>query len=727
MHAGSTILLPSGTRILDRCPPPNLPRKKDGSPKRRLSWADKLAILDPDSPAKATEARLDEFLNLFAFRRTRAIVTKIGGDHRLWTELKIVPLDRQHVARHLLAGRASPILEPQWFGARSLATSLFYCFDVDPDRDGGRGTPSLIDRCRHVEKALRRLGIDPSDPRQVLVVPSPSGGRHYYLFFDGPHPLDQYRALFESAGLRHSIGQIEFFPSETKGLRLPFGHTPGIHQDSRAWIQFIDDFKNKKIARHSLQVLQVRLERHMARRRAKHSVPAVVETSPATKSVVSSPPILGIPKCRRTETVHDPGLRSASPGGVDRYRSLIERGVQTFREAEELLELGILLTGTRNAALNELAAHMVWFRNFSASQAAEFLTRWSIDRRHTSVDIRSDLDHGTSRVGTQISYMCAWYADRKRTRSSGGLSEGGPDRFAPAEVEALRESVLVLPFQDRVPQAQFLLHFLAFAKRNGRVAADGSGREAAAAITKVVKLWPGCGSKNYYKVRMTRAEEAGIFAMVREKWQNPHGLGRARTYRLIVPVVAESEWTLGYDEALSVLAGLSSMAEPRTGPQIDHDSERGDQTHESAFEFAGGRDPQRSGDPRPVHPRGPIGGLGQDSRPCDPQPPPPEGLSDQGPGDGPAVPPVLLRPKLIVPAVSRRPHRMNRNLAGESCHDQIRRLQQEPGPDLRERQSVTKMCRAYEEATRRKLGILAPSGPDRGWSSPPRATVPRGP
>ena len=577
------------------CDTPALPRKRDGSPKRRLSWADKLTLLDPESPVEATEARLDDFLDLFAFRRTRGIVTRVGEAHRSWTELKDVPLDRRHVARHLLADRASPILGPQWAGARSLSTSLLFCLDIDPDRGSSPGKPPFLDRCRHVERSLRRLGIDPSDPRQVLVVPSPSGGRHYYVFFDGPYHLDQYRALFESAGLRHVSSQVEFFPSETQGLRLPFGHMPGLQHDRRAWIQFIDDFKNGRIVLHSLQVLHERLARHLARRGGSRHVPRV-ELRPATKTVEPATRILGVPKSRRAATVLYRSPRTIDPAEVERYQTLISRGIQTFREADELLELGILLPGTRNAVLNMLAAHLIWFRNDSARRAADFLTRWSMDRRHQSVDIRSDLDLGTSRVATQITAMCAWYESRRQLRPTGERTiVGGATRFAIAEIQFLRTSVLSLPAQDRIPQAHFLLHFLAFAKRHGRVAADGSGREAAAAIQKVVKRWPGCGSKNYYKFRMTRAEDAGVFGVVLEKWQNPHGPGRARTYRLAVPIVEEADWTLGYDAALSLLAGLPERVRPGASTSIEHDAEPREQTDES--------DSESTGSPRPP-PRG---------------------------------------------------------------------------------------------------------------------------
>src|SRR5437868_1328042 len=207
-------------------------RTRAGLPKSRYSPEEKLEILGGGAPLTATRTRLDDFTRLFAYRRTDAIVTRTGQGPRAWTKLRDL-LGPEHVARHLLADRL-PTQPPRWVGARSLPTSLHLCIDVDADRIddlalytidelhrlGHRrppkrtsARPSIKERCLLVERAFRRLGVDPADPRQVLIQRTPSGGRHYYLFLDAPYHLDQLYDLLTTVGLQHKPGEIEFFPS----------------------------------------------------------------------------------------------------------------------------------------------------------------------------------------------------------------------------------------------------------------------------------------------------------------------------------------------------------------------------------------------------------------------------------------------------------------------------------------------------------------------------------
>src|SRR5262245_58390389 len=101
-------------------PPDHLPRTKSGTLKQKLSWEEKLHLLDPRSPREATEARLEEFSNLFAWRFTNGIITRPGDGPSAWTALKgrIKPA---HLARHLQADRL-PTQPPLWIGARSFRT-----------------------------------------------------------------------------------------------------------------------------------------------------------------------------------------------------------------------------------------------------------------------------------------------------------------------------------------------------------------------------------------------------------------------------------------------------------------------------------------------------------------------------------------------------------------------------------------------------------------------------
>ena len=92
-----------------------------------------------------------------------------------------------------------------------------------------------------------------------------------------------------------------------------------------------------------------------------------------------------------------------------------------------------------------------------------------------------------------------------------------------------------------------------------------SGWEAAPAVRPIIRSWPGC-SHMKYKVRLNAAEEAGVFRMVREKKQTPNGTGRARTYRLTVPVSHPDDWTVGEDEALKWLETRIPV-EPTSEPE----------------------------------------------------------------------------------------------------------------------------------------------------------------
>jgi hypothetical protein len=106
---------------------------------------------------------------------------------------------------------------------------------------------------------------------------------------------------------------------------------------------------------------------------------------------------------------------------------------------------------------------------------------------------------------------------------------------------------------ERRLQAEFLLHFLAFAKRHGKPALDGSAWDAAPAICAIVRKWPGCSHMNY-KTRIDHAVTAGMLTLVKDKWQNPSGKGRARTYRIYVPVPVPGSETLDHSTALARLS-----------------------------------------------------------------------------------------------------------------------------------------------------------------------------
>lgn len=506
-------------------------------PQAHTTLAQKLAVLGCGASLQATSERIEDYRRLFAYRYTGAIVTRVGQGPRAWTKLP-KRLGTNHIIRHLL-GDCIPGLEPVWFGARGLSRSWWFCLDVDADRSPSRTEkPTFAERLVNVQRALRRMGIDPDDPRQVLPLPTPSGGRHLYVFLDAGYHLEMIHDLLESAGLKHTPGEVEIFPAVNQGLRLPFGFIPGQPHRLHAWIQFIDDYRNGRIHRFSVAALRTNLDRHCDRwARQAQSV-----------------------RIKGTRPVAPPVVREVTPALADvpeRYRELLARGIHTTGEAEELLALGVRAEGTRTQVLKHLAAHLVWFRHRSADEAAAFLTTWAMDSRHRSKDIAADLAKGTTHVAAQIANMCRWYGARKQTSLP---SQHGPVavRFALSELERLLPTLQDLDSDEKRSQAGFLLYFLAFAKRHGKPTPERSAWDAAPAINAVVRKWPDCSHMNY-KTRIGHAVASGVLTLVKDKWQNPSGKGRARTYRLHVPVPVSGSETLDHATALGRLTGGTGL------------------------------------------------------------------------------------------------------------------------------------------------------------------------
>lgn len=301
------------------------------------------------------------------------------------------------------------------------------------------------------------------------------------------------------------------------------------------------------------------------RRRSRSSAPTTTSRPSSVKSpsAKAAPSYMGIPKRQRVDT-------NLAVNAIQRFREIIEKAEPNFQDAEDLLTLGIRLPATRNTVLNILAAHLIWFRHFSEQDAAEFLTNWANDPGHESNDIRADLANGTTKVAKQIAKMCRWYAQHKKTTPPTPRRPDGDTRpkFATAELLALRNHVRSVPEDEQTDQAHFFLSFLAFAKQHGVPDLTQAAWQGSPAIAKIVRRWQGCNHKKY-KTRMKRAEDAGLFKMVREKWQNPNGKGRARTYQLAVPVVAPEEWTLDYDAALTLLT--AEQLPDQSPPITNHD------------------------------------------------------------------------------------------------------------------------------------------------------------
>lgn len=654
----------------------HLPLTRGGRVKRRLTFDEKLRILDPTSAADVTLERLMAFMNLFSFRTTGGIITRAGGGPRAWSALWS-EITTEHVARHLLADRLLPVFEPQWVGSRSPSTTKVVTVDVDADRApnpiltnirglsdihlfGYRDLDQFLadlavtkakarrkvpfsDRCLYLEQALRRLGIEPDDPRQVLKQPTPSGGLHYIIFLDRPYFLYQIHDLLIRAGLRHVPGQIEFFPSKNRAIRLPFGHVPGQPHDPRAWIRFVEDYLGGRTRLYSLEGMYDRLRCcpiPSPDASANHQFLAS-RTSQGAPSVSGMSPVLGQPSAQPHHSQVRSRTASSPEEDLDRYIQLIENPITSFADAEELFNLGILVPGTRTAALNRLAAHFIWFRHLSAEEATEALTGWALDPRHRSKDIQADLDDGTDKVAKQIACMCLWYERTKKSVPPADRPELDPRaRFAHAELDALMPAIQSVPVSERTDQAHFFLNFLAFAKTHGRAKDQGSGWEVAVAINAVVRKWPGCRGKDKYKTRMDRAKDSGLLAMTKDKWQRPGGNGRARTYLLSVPCVDRTGWTISYPDALARLTDPTAPPEAVVHPVVIENamprSPADEQSHEPTCTPA--IQSPEDADPRPVRPGGAGGSVGPRPPQCPSEPAPVEAVPHRVDAAVPAVP-----------------------------------------------------------------------------------------
>lgn len=203
--------------------------------KSRFTLPEQLQILG------CTLEQLEAYIKLFVPRRTDFAITRAGsGNPRDWTGGRGTIGERQ-VIRHLLGSRL-PNHNPVWIAPRAWDWTRFIAIDVDRRGD----EHDFCRRCGKVEDALAALEIPP-DAR--LIMPTPSGGRHYYCFTTAPTGTAEIAPVLASVGIVHRKGAFEVFPSTQRGLRLPYGHIPGQPHDPNAWIQFIKDYENGSFPR----------------------------------------------------------------------------------------------------------------------------------------------------------------------------------------------------------------------------------------------------------------------------------------------------------------------------------------------------------------------------------------------------------------------------------------------------------------------------------------------
>ncbi len=454
-----------------------------GVPKSRYTFEEKLQMLG------CTEEQLQSFADLFAPRKFHYAITRArSGNPRDWSGGHgALTLDQ--VARHLLGDRL-PGLNPQWVAPRSWDWTLFVAIDVDQ-----RGDPEeFVSRCRKLEDALSLLDVP---PEARLVVPTPSGGRHYYFFTAARIRTAEIAPTLAEVGIFARKSKFEIFPSPSQGLRLPFGHIPGNPHTPDEWLLFLARYRSGALPTVNWEQCKHLARQHLRSRGVqRHLFP----DEPKEKEPEQRPPA---PSGKRRllaetagRTVHL-GATKRAQEQVSRYEELVMKQVRCPAEMKELWALGIREAGTRHEAVLRLVWNFIFVRGCGEEEAVAEITDWTYRTgKHTSKDVRADLERGGSRVEDDVRDLVRRFA---RLREEGGRGSG--NHFGEAEVEAIRAATKGLERQLAQTRGQFLLEFLRFAKNHGRpvegggkarrrcVASSGSGRAAAACATR--RTWTG--------------------------------------------------------------------------------------------------------------------------------------------------------------------------------------------------------------------------------------------
>lgn len=512
-----------------------------GVPKSRYTFDEKLRLLG------CTEEQIRAFADLFAPRKFDYAVTRVrSANPRDWSSGR-GPLTLDRVARHLLGARL-PGLNPQWVAPRGWDWTLFVAVDVDR-----RGDPDeFLRRCRKLEETLAVLEVP---PESLLIVPTPSGGRHYYFFTAVRIRTAEIAPTLAKVGIVVRKGKFELFPSPSQGLRLPFGHIPGNPHAPNDWLHFLARSRTG-----ALPTVNWERCKHLAREKARsrgnqrHLFP----DEPDEPDPGAGPG--GTDDARRaTVGVHHRSAYLRTPKrGRNRnagYDELVSRPVCSPSDIEELWALGIREVGTRHEAVLRLAWNFIFVRGCEEDRAVEEITGWAYRTgEFTSKDVRADLRGNGKRVEEDVRDLVRHFA---RLRDAGSHRTGG--RFAEVEVNTICRATADLdPRQARL-RGRFLLEFLRFAKSHGRPVEGGW--ECAPAVRGIIQDWPGCSGMRY-KAHLDWARDAGILVLTREKRQTPDRTGRARTYLLRMPHTGSAESVLTQEEAITLLLDRPGQAGP---------------------------------------------------------------------------------------------------------------------------------------------------------------------
>ena len=349
---------------------------------------------------------------------------------------------------------------------------------------------------------------------------------HLRIFFDQRVPVKSLLIAMQMVGLKHAPGKIEIFPSQTQGMRLPFGFIPGRKHNPSSWVGFIRKYRRKQwpivnwVQFKSQAKLQGRLRRR--RRTSSQTVPHGLEPHKRQRQVTRKD---ATPSAIRETT-------SEVEEQNKRFLDLVSNEIKSVDEAQELWRLGIRLPGTRTICTQCLAWHLIYVKRLTVAEAIAELVDWVYRTGAiTSRDVQEDLRTAQRKVETQIKKCVEWMATHP-TRSPKVLqsrSHVGIDELA--TVMQLTE-----PFAEAnsalLPAA---LRLLRYAKLHGEIV--NNFWEVILSINGVVRKWPECRGSNKYKAVMDVLQSCGLITMTKDKAQSQNKTGRPRTYRVFQGVL----------------------------------------------------------------------------------------------------------------------------------------------------------------------------------------------
>lgn len=496
---------------------------KAGTLRKKYSVADRLAI------AGATERHLETFIEWLCPYAKQYAITKAGSDDpQAWLTVKRQP-SRKDILRHLL-GDAIPGVKPLWVAPWAGEFTRWLGLDIDHQGDQA----DFEQRVAIAARAMTTLGYEDDD---LLWSPTPSGGLHVRGFLTTTNFTYQLQHLFECLGIVHTPGQLEIYPREGHGLRLPFGKIPGKPFDPSAWVRFAKALdRSEGIYRMEWREMWERAETYAWTRPEGLMRP---DPAPAPAAPVPLDPFASGAQAEPCTTE------------VGQHLPIATEKITCPADAEAIYERGIHREGMRVAATNQLAWHFLHAKGKSVEETIELLTSWSCETgRTTSKDVQRDLANGDTKVAEQVAEIVRSIAKLPRTvgaRPAPGIYQ--------EEILWIAQGLNTLskPSKEFRREVAFACNILIFAKGYGEK--TEWSWEAPISAGGVMRKWRRFTGTRYL-APLQGLQKAGLLTLVKEKIQTFNKTGRPCTWGLRVPprmdanAKAKGEVPMDIDEAV---------------------------------------------------------------------------------------------------------------------------------------------------------------------------------